>query len=129
MSSNDSPAGHLERGQSAEKMAMDYLRAQGFRVRDRNFRCAQGEIDLIVEQEGAIHFVEVKGRWSGRAGGPLDQLTPRKMRRIGRAAQYYLKFRPELAGRRLYLSVLGVDGRFDPIRVDWVPDAFQMPKG
>ena len=129
MSSNDSLAGHLERGQIAEKIAMDYLTSQGFQVRDRNFECPLGEIDLIVEQEGVIHFVEVKGRWSARAGGPLEQLTPGKMRRIGRAAQYYLQSRPELEGRRLYLSVLGVDGRQDPVQVDWVPDAFQLPTG
>jgi len=121
-----SEAPHLQRGQNAENVAAAYLEGRGFRIHARNFRCAVGEIDLVAECGSELHFIEVKGRWTQRAGGPLEQVTPRQMKRIGRAAQYYLQKQPDFGQKRLYFSVIGIDGRHEPVQIHWVPDAFEL---
>ena len=45
-----------------ERKAAEYLEAHGMKIRERNFRCRQGEIDLIGSHEGYLVFVEVKYR-------------------------------------------------------------------
>jgi len=118
---------HILRGFSAEELAESYLISVGFTIVNRNYRCKQGEIDLIVRQGKTVHFVEVKGRWSLRMGTPLEQVTRRKMYRIARAAQHYLLNQSELSGSRLYFSVIGIDAATEPPSVSWVPDACEIP--
>jgi putative endonuclease len=118
---------HLVRGQLAEDLAERYLTALGFDIRHRNYRCKQGEIDLIARQGQSLHFIEVKGRWTNRMGRPLEQVTRWKMRQVARAAQHFLLNQSGLKGYRLYFSVIGVDAACEPIKIDWVPDAFEIP--
>jgi len=113
------------RGEAAEALAARFLRAEGFEVLERNFRCRLGEIDLIAVQGETLHFIEVKGRWTHRKGGPLEQITPRKMKQISKVAAYYLKKYPLQAEQRASFSVLGIDGRADPLEIIWVPAAFE----
>ena len=77
-------------GAAGEKVAADFLRAQGIIVRARNFHTRTGEIDIIGEYNGMILFVEVKTRRDkifGRAGEAVDT---RKQKKIVRAAMEYL---------------------------------------
>ncbi len=119
-------SGHIGRGQEAERLAEDYLVQQGFEVIKRNFRCKLGEIDLIAKSDGALHFIEVKGRWSDLKGGPLEQVTPRKQQKVARVAELYLQRHPLQQGERAYLSVIGVDHSQLPARIQWAPDAFNQ---
>ena len=57
---------------------------------ERNFRCRQGEIDLVAEDEQDLIFVEVKARRGDAFGLPEDALTMRKRRKIMEVASYYL---------------------------------------
>jgi putative endonuclease len=78
------------RGDAAEKLACDHLIALGCRILARNFYFKGGEIDIIAEKEGVIHFVEVK---SGDSFEPLYNLTAAKVRRVVKGAQTWLKMR------------------------------------
>ena len=76
-------------GEYYEKEAAAYLREQGYRILEMNFRCRQGEIDIIARDGAALVFVEVKYR-SGRGSGyALEAVTPSKQRTICRVADYY----------------------------------------
>lgn len=77
-------------GARGEDIAARYLAARGYRIRERNFRCRLGEIDLVAEDGGVLVFVEVKARRSGRFGLPQEAVTPLKQARLRRLAQYYL---------------------------------------
>ncbi|MDK2925870.1 MAG: putative endonuclease [Bacillota bacterium] len=77
-------------GAEGEKMAAAYLAARGYRIRERNFRCRLGEIDVVAEEGGTLVFIEVKTRRSRRFGLPQEAVTPAKQARLRRLAEYYL---------------------------------------
>lgn len=80
-----------ELGSWGESKAAEYLRDQGYQILERNFRVWEGEIDLIVELDGAIHFVEVKTRSSERFGSPEESMHARKRARLLKAGYSYLE--------------------------------------
>ncbi|MBQ1311526.1 MAG: YraN family protein [Blautia sp.] len=107
-------------GEEYEGRAADFLEKQGLRILERNFRCRQGEIDLIARDGRYLVFVEVKYRSGKGQGSGLEAVGRQKQHRIIRAAELFL-----------IKNRLSVDTpcRFDVIAVDqgeihWVPDAF-----
>lgn len=82
-------------GHGAEARALWWLRLKGYRTVARRFRCAAGEIDLIVRRGRALAFVEVKAR--ADAAAAAEAVSPRQRQRILRAAEVFLQRRPELA--------------------------------
>ena len=77
-------------GDAGERLAASWLIARGYREVARNWRCAYGEIDLIVERDGELVFVEVKTRRGDRLGAPEEAVTPTKRARLINPAQMYL---------------------------------------
>ena len=83
-----------------ELRAAQYVRAQGYKVLERRFRAADGEIDLIARDGDEIVFIEVKARPGNRLGGGAAAVDFDKMRRVHDAAAVYLSRRaPEAACR------------------------------
>ena len=62
-------------GRAGEQAAHDHLVALGFVVLDRNWRCGQGEIDIVAREAGELVIVEVKTRRSTGFGHPFDALA------------------------------------------------------
>lgn len=78
-------------GAVGERMAADYLRSNGYIVREQNWRVGKTiEIDIIAEKEKHIIFVEVKAR-NGNWEHPLEAITPDKIRKMVRGADIYLR--------------------------------------
>ncbi len=111
-------------GQRGESVAAVFLEQQGFRILERNFRTRFGEIDLIAEQHGHIHIVEVKTARSAHAGDPLDWITPRKQAQLVRMAQAFFAQRGDRELPRIFFSALSVNMAQTPPRITWLPDAF-----
>ena len=108
-------------GDGAEQRALDYLSAQGLRLIARNVQCKAGEIDLILQDNQAIVFVEVRLRSSGHFGGALSSVTFAKIAKLKRAAQWYLL---QQYGRQTWPAC-----RFDVIawegaKLTWIKNAF-----
>jgi putative endonuclease len=78
----------LRRGARAEMLAAVALRLRGWRIAERNFRCSQGEIDIVARKGNLIAFVEVKAR-SSRVDA-LDAVTFEARRRIAAAASVWI---------------------------------------
>lgn len=76
------------KGNIAEDSACDYLTAHGYQIIERNFYAKTGEIDIIVSRDEVLHFVEVK---SGNSFEPVYNITPGKLRKIIKTAQFYMK--------------------------------------
>lgn len=78
-------------GQAGEDAALDYLTKQGLTLVERNFRCKQGEIDLIMRERDTLVFVEVRKRANDKFGGAAASITHLKQARLITAAQIYLQ--------------------------------------
>lgn len=78
-------------GRRGEGLAGIFFMKQGFRVIARNWYCRFGEIDLIIEKEGKVHFVEVKTRRSTVFGYPEESITKTKLRHLARAVECWLE--------------------------------------
>lgn len=76
-------------GTAYEEKAAMWLAEKGFKILERNFRCRQGEIDLIARDGRYLVFVEVKYRSRGNTGHPAEAVNLRKQQRIIQTAQYY----------------------------------------
>lgn len=107
-------------GARAEALAARFLESRGMVIRQRNFRVAGGEIDLICQDGKTLVFVEVRLRRHQGYGGALASIHSRKQQRILLAAQHYLLRHGEQ------------DCRFDCVVLDeldakhlqWLPAAF-----
>ena len=77
-------------GTAYERRAGEYLKEQGYELIGYNFRCRQGEIDIIARDGRYLVFVEVKYRGTARWGDSLSAVDFRKQQRISRTALYYL---------------------------------------
>ncbi len=96
-------------GREGEKIAEVFLKKQGYRLVERNYRCRGGEVDLIVLDSRIIVFVEVKTRTDHGFGSPLEAVEPRKQRRMILAAQLFLH------QKKLHER----DARFDVVGISW----------
>lgn len=112
----------LERGARAESLAAEVLTRDGWTVLARNWRARGGELDIVVEREGVLRFVEVKARDPLDDTG-LDAIGASKRRKLVAAAEAWLVERgpPEVEVAFLVAVV-----SFDPAgwSIEWVDDAF-----
>lgn len=91
-------------GTRIEGIVREYLTAHGFEILEMNYRCKQGEIDIVAREDGYYVFVEVKYRNSEKCGTPAEAVGIAKQKRISKVARYYL-----------YCHNLG---EFTPVRFD-----------
>ncbi len=96
-------------GGTWEKKAAEYLTEKGCRIIVANYRCRLGEIDIIMQDEAAICFVEVKYRTNNQYGSAIEAVDYRKQSRIRRAASYYLTTELHTQDILCRFDVLGFD--------------------
>jgi putative endonuclease len=83
-----------ELGKRGEALAALFLQNAGYEILERNWRCPQGEIDLIARDGADTVFVEVKTRSSLAFGHPLEAITVQKLARLRRLAQSWCQAHP-----------------------------------
>lgn len=80
-------------GAQGEDLACSFLKKQGYRIIEQNFRTRNGEVDIIAIDESqkphTLVFVEVKTRISNRFGSPFESIHYYKMKALMRTAQFY----------------------------------------
>ena len=83
---------NLQLGKYGEDKACNYLEKNKYKIIERNFKCKQGEIDIIAKDlvKNELVFVEVKTRLTFNFGRPAQAVTLIKQRHLLRAAKYYL---------------------------------------
>ncbi|HWR88422.1 MAG TPA: YraN family protein [Acidiferrobacterales bacterium] len=107
-------------GAQAEDLACAHLERAGLRLLTRNYRCPQGEIDLVMDDHDALVFVEVRYRRTNAFGTPAETVDRRKQARLQAAAGHYLL--THSADRPCRFDVVAVSGR--DTHIEWVRDAF-----
>lgn len=109
-------------GRYGEDLATRRLRAAGMAVLERNWRCRDGEIDIVARDRDALVVCEVKTRRLGRFEHPMAAVTPAKAARLRRLASRWLSERwlvrygrPPTGGVRLDLVGVLLPDRGAPL--------------
>ena len=74
-----------------EKLARDFLQKRGYRILESNYRCPEGEIDIVTRHADTLVFIEVRTKRSLEFGSPEESITPAKMEKLRAVASHYLQ--------------------------------------
>jgi uncharacterized protein (TIGR00252 family) len=84
------PRHHQHLGARGEQRAAEWYTAAGYEIVARNWRCREGEIDIVARRRGELVFCEVKTRTSARFGAPAEAVTVARQRRLRALAARFL---------------------------------------
>ena len=118
-------AQHNELGKKGEQAATNFLKSEGYKILKRNWRMHRHEIDIVVENEEYIIFVEVKTRTSRQWGNPEDFIGNAKIKRIVEAADLYLQINDIDKPARFDIVSAVWDG--ENFEIEHIDDAFMSP--
>ncbi len=112
-------------GSFGEDSAVRYLRRKHYTILERNYRCRQGEIDIVAQKGGFVVFVEVKLRKNDRVAQAREFVTRAKQEKILRTAGLWLsQNQSDLQPRFDVIEVYAPQGMNGPVRMEHVEDAF-----
>jgi putative endonuclease len=78
-------------GRRGENLSVEFLKKQGYKIMERNYRCSIGEVDIIAKEKNVLCFVEVKTRKTEEYGLPEEAIDWHKQRKLAKVALTYLK--------------------------------------
>ena len=112
-------------GELGERIAERWLRRRGWRIVQRRFRSGHRDIDLVVERDGTVAFVEVKARKGAGFGGPVQAVNYRKRKQLERSAIVWID-RHGREAESYRFDVVGVLLNGAEVRVCHVENAFAL---
>ncbi len=110
-------------GKTGEELAVKYLKSNKYKILDKNFRCAIGELDIVAKDKGVIVFVEVKTRRSAHLAEPFESVGRKKQEKIRAVAEYYLQEK-DYAECEARFDVLSIVSDAKENRIEHIKDAF-----
>ncbi|MCK4960127.1 MAG: YraN family protein [Planctomycetes bacterium] len=114
-------------GRWGESRCAAYLKRKGYKTITRNYSCARGEIDLIMADDNAIVFVEVKTRRNEDHSRAQYAVTRKKQAKMLRTARYFLK-NYKIKDRPLRFDVVAIIlGEKGPPEIRHYKNAFVPP--
>lgn len=126
MDSRDRHAGTRSLGSSAEQVAEAWLIGRGLTPVSRNFRCRQGEIDLVMLDGDVLVFVEVRCRRGRRLTSAAHTVNRGKQRRLAATALWFIARNPGFANHPTRFDVVGYDRTPGAAPPDaWIRNAFE----
>jgi putative endonuclease len=115
-------------GNEAEEKAREFLEAKGFQVIEKNYKCYVGEIDLIMQDQEDIVFVEVRSRKHIQYGNALESVDRQKIHKLVRAATHFLQTKKWLYKRNSRFDIIAIRLAQGKMQLDWVKNAFTVDK-
>jgi putative endonuclease len=110
-------------GDRGEDLAAAFLKKQGYKILERNYRTPLGEVDIIARQRGVLVFIEVKTRRSGKFGSPQEAVHPAKQERLRNLAEYYLS-QKRLGEVAVRFDVVGILWQGEKPQIEVIQGAF-----
>lgn len=115
-------AEHNELGKKGEEVAVGYLKKNGYKILQTNFRYIKHEVDIIAEYENQLIAVEVKTRSTRDFGDPQDFVKTTQIKSIVIAVDAFMEQRNlDLEVRFDIIAVLAINGKFE---IEHIDDAF-----
>ena len=115
-----------QRGDHAEKIAVDLLRKNKLRIVETNYHCRWGEIDIIARDNDILAFVEVRYRKTSQYGHAWETVDTNKQQRIIKTAQYYLLNNEKYEQLNPRFDLISMDGELDDPDIEWFQSAFTL---
>ena len=112
-------------GEQGESLAVWYLKKNGYKIIEQNYRTKLGEIDIIAKEKKTLVFVEVKSRRSMRFGNPKWAITPKKQRTISMVALSYLKATKQ-SNAKARFDVIAISSNHDEPQIEIIKNAFEL---
>ncbi|NNK85379.1 MAG: YraN family protein [Desulfobacterales bacterium] len=112
-------------GKKSESIAAGYLKKQGYKIIELNYRTKLGEIDIIAKDKGTLAFIEVKARRSDQFGNPKWAVTPQKQKKISMVALQYLKTTGQ-SNAKARFDVVSIISSHDNPSIEIVKNAFEL---
>lgn len=111
-------------GKEGESAAVDFLKKNGYKIVEKNYKTVFGEIDIIAKDKDIIVFVEVKTRADKSFGHPFEAVHPGKREKIRKVALCFLKkLKKEVPARFDVLSINIENGKK---KIEHIVDAFEV---
>lgn len=107
-------------GMEQEETACRFLTQKGVRIRERNFRCKQGEIDIIGDDGEYLIFFEVKYRKNASRGSAAEAVNNKKQQKICKVSDYYCYLHHCPSDTPIRYDVIAIDGE----QIEWIQNAF-----
>lgn len=115
-------------GELGEEYAVNVLTGLGYTLLDRNVRSRFGEVDIVLEKDGYLCFVEVKTRSQHAMGRPAESVTLSKQKKILLTAEYYMTCHPEVYAKdlqpRFDCIEVFADAEGTPVAYEFIKNAF-----
>ena len=111
-------------GDSKELLACRYLSEQGAHILERNFRCRQGEVDIIAKDGKYLCFIEVKYRSDDRFGEPQEAVNLKKQKHICKVSEFYLYSKYKSSDVPVRYDVVAISQIDNILTFKWIKDAF-----
>ena len=109
-------------GEGIEQLAENWLMQQGLEPIERNYGIKAGEIDLILQHEQVLVFVEVRYRADDKHGSGAESITYQKQRKLRKTAEHYLQKQFGNTPPDCRFDVISASG--NPVVFDWIKNAF-----
>ena len=117
----------MERGDTGrlgEKLAQDFLKKKGFRIIDTNYRCPEGEVDIIAHHNDCLVFIEVRAKTVPVFCSPEESVTWTKKRRLIATAQHYRQNHDHLPESwRIDFVAVELNRKARPLRIELIENA------
>ena len=110
-------------GNDAEKLALGYLQSKGLKLIENNFTCKHGEIDLIMQHQACLVFVEVRFRKHSQFGTGADSVDYRKQQKILKTAEFFLQRHVNYNQHPCRIDVVSIGPGKEEI--DWIINAVE----
>lgn len=116
-------ARHNDTGRSGEELALQFLVGKGYSILHRNWRHGKLEVDLIAQNKGILHFIEVKTRRTRKYGKPEENVDRKKIRNLMEAAEEYLY--QDRQWKRIRFDVLAITMvKDEAVEYFWIEDVY-----
>ena len=107
-----------------EKLAAAFLKEQGYHIIETNYRCPEGEVDIIAGHQDFLVFVEVRTKRSLEFGSPEESITRAKKERLRLVAERYQESHDNLPQLwRIDVVAIELDQRGKPSRIELIENA------
>jgi putative endonuclease len=121
----------IETGQKMENLACQYLKKKGLRLLLQNYRCKMGEIDLIMQDNDYLVFIEVRYRRQASHGSSLESIHYAKQVKLIRTAEYYLLTHHLSMNCNARFDIVAIDGKANLInecdlKIHWLKNVIEL---